>query len=172
MYRRLLAGVATVGLTAAVLGAQPVALQLSGAIDTPGPQAVAGAVALHATTGTLGGFGYAALLALLAGSLQARHHPVVAAIAATGQRSMSCYLLQSMTWAVVFTPFLLDLSGHLTVAGTALLATVTWAVTVAVADRLRRAGRRGPFEVLVRRVTYGRSGTHRRAAAVITTLSR
>ena len=44
------------------------------------------------------------------------------AIAATGQRSMTCYLMQSVVWAVVFTPFLLDLSGRLTVTATALLA--------------------------------------------------
>jgi uncharacterized membrane protein YeiB len=79
---------------------------------------------------------------------------VVEAIAATGQRSMTCYLMQSVTWAVVFTPFLLNLSGRLTVGGTALLATATWAVTVLVADLMRRSGHRGPFEVLTRRVTY------------------
>ena len=72
---------------------------------------------------------------------------------------MSCYLMQSVAWAVVFTPFLLDLSGTLTVTvtGTAVLAAVTWAGTVVIADRMRRAGRRGPFEVLARRVTYGRA---------------
>ena len=72
---------------------------------------------------------------------------------------MSCYLMQSVAWAVVFTPFLLDLSGTLTVTvtGTAVLAAVTWAGTVVIADRMHRAGRRGPFEVLARRVTYGRA---------------
>jgi uncharacterized membrane protein YeiB len=110
---------------------------------------------LHATTGTLGGVGYAALFSLLATRLAVRRGPVVDAIAAAGQRSMSCYLMQSVTWAVVFTPFLLDLSGTLTVTATALLAATTWGVTVIIADRMRRADRRGPFEVLIRRVTYG-----------------
>jgi uncharacterized membrane protein YeiB len=81
---------------------------------------------------------------------------LVDAIAATGQRSMTCYLAQSVVWTVVFTPFLLDLSGTLTVASTALLATVTWLATVALADVLRRSGRRGPLETLLRRVTYRR----------------
>ncbi|SDT44251.1 hypothetical protein [Actinoplanes derwentensis] len=36
-----------------------------------------------------------------------------------------------------------------------------------VADRMRRAGRRGPFETLTRRVAYGRSaGSGERPAAV------
>lgn len=57
-------------------------------------------------------------------------------------------------WSVAFTPFLLDLSDTLTVASTALLAGATWVLTVLLADWMRRTGRRGPFEVLVRRVTY------------------
>ena len=109
---------------------------------------------LHDATGVLGGFGYAALFALLAVRLAARRGRVVDAIAAAGQRSMTCYLAQSVVWAVVFTPFLLDLSDTLTVATTALLAVATWLVTVVLADWMRRTGRRGPFEVLVRRVTY------------------
>jgi uncharacterized protein len=155
-HRRLLAGVAAAGLGAAVLGAQPVALLLTGVLETPGRAALGWAAALHATTGAAGGFGYAALLALVAARVGARRGPIVDAIAATGQRSMTAYLLQSVTWAVVFTPFLLDLSGSLTVTTTAALAAATWAGTVLAADRMRRAGRRGPFEVLVRRVTYGR----------------
>ena len=67
---------------------------------------------------------------------------------------MTCYLAQSLVWSVVFTPFLLDLSDTLTVASTALLAIATWMATVVLADWMRRTGRRGPFEVLVRRVTY------------------
>jgi uncharacterized protein len=46
---------------------------------------------LHDATGILGGFGYAALLSLVAVRIQARRGPAVAAIAATGQRSMTCY---------------------------------------------------------------------------------
>ncbi len=65
-----------------------------------------------------------------------------------------CYLAQSIVWAIVFTPFLLGLAGRLTVTTTALLATATWLTTVVVAARLARAGRRGPFELLLRRATY------------------
>ena len=110
--------------------------------------------ALHDATGVLGGFGYAALIALIAARIKDRRSPSVLAIAATGQRSMTCYLMQSVVWALAVTPFLLDLSGTLTVATTALLATATWLATVVVADRMRRSGLRGPFETLIRRVTY------------------
>lgn len=67
---------------------------------------------------------------------------------------MTCYLAQSVIWAVVFTPFLLDLPDTLTATTTVLLAATTWLATAALADWMRRTGRRGPFEVLVRRVTY------------------
>jgi uncharacterized membrane protein YeiB len=34
---------------------------------------------------------------------------------------------------------------------------VTWAVTVGMAELMRRRGYRGPFELLLRRLTYGRA---------------
>lgn len=145
---------AVVGLGAAVLGAQPAALVSAGVRSMPGPATLELIGPLHDATGVLGGFGYAALVTLLAHRLGSRRGPVVQALAATGQRSMTCYLAQSVVWAVVFTPFLLDLSGTLTVAATAALATVVWLGTVVLADRMRRAGQRGLFELLVRRVTY------------------
>ena len=37
-----------------------------------------------------------------------------------------------------------------------MLAVATWMLTVVAADQMRIAGYRGPFELLVRRVTYGR----------------
>jgi uncharacterized protein len=158
LHRTFLRVAASVGIGAAVLGAQPVALMISGMTARPGQSTLELIGPLHDATGILGGFGYAALLSLIAIRLQApRPHPVVDAIAAVGQRSMTCYLAQSVVWAVVFTPFLLDLSDTLTVATTALLAIATWLITVGMAEWMRRAGYRGPFEVLTRRVTYRQS---------------
>ncbi|GAA1621671.1 DUF418 domain-containing protein [Actinoplanes couchii] len=170
-HRRLLLTVAVAGIGAAVLGAQPIALLLSGVTTAPAQPLLEAAAALHDATGTVGGFGYAALFALVAlrfeptrtnqgpqdNGNESTRPPgaILRAVVATGQRSMSCYLMQSVTWAVVFTPFLLDLSGTLTVSGTALLAVATWATTVLIADLMRRSGRRGPFETLTRKVTYG-----------------
>jgi uncharacterized protein len=102
----------------------------------------------------LGGCGYAALIVLVAARLSADRNPVVRAVAATGQRSLTCYLIQSVAWAVLFTPYLLDLADDLSIAATALVALAVWLLSVVTADRMRRAGHRGPFELLVRRVTY------------------
>jgi uncharacterized protein len=153
-HRRLLRTVAVVGVGVSVLGAQPVSLLLSGVLARPDEATLAYLGPLHDLTGLFGGCGYAALLVLLADRLRA-DGPLTRAVAATGQRSLTCYLVQSVTWWLVFTPYLLDLSGVLSITATALLATATWLLTVLLADRMRRAGHRGPFEVLVRRATYG-----------------
>lgn len=156
-YRRFLTVTTVAGIGIAVLGAQPVSLMLAGVTGIPEAATLEVIGPLHASTGVLGGFGYAALITLLAARLRGRDSRIVDAVAATGQRSMTSYLAQSVVWALAFTPFLLDLADTLTVAGTALLATATWTVTVILADRMRRAGYRGPFELLVRRVTYRRA---------------
>ena len=161
-HLRLLWVTAIAGITVAVVAAQPVSLMLAGWIDKPSDDVLELIGPLHDATGILGGFGYAALISLLAVKLQRRRGPVVDAVAAVGQRSMTCYLAQSVVWMVAFTPFLLDLSDTLTVSTTALLAIGVWLVTVALAEWMRRTGRRGPFEVLVRRVTYGSSNVARR----------
>ncbi|MGV9530193.1 DUF418 domain-containing protein [Streptomyces cellulosae] len=155
-HGRLLRVTASVGIGAAVLGAQPVTLILAGVTPVPDGPTLNLIGPLHDATGVLGGLGYAAAVALLAHRLGNRRGRVVEAVAATGQRSMTCYLAQSVVWALVFTPFLLDLSATMTVTSTALLALVTWMATVLLAHHMDRRGHRGPFEVLVRRVAYGR----------------
>ncbi|WP_198950063.1 DUF418 domain-containing protein [Kineosporia sp. A_224] len=159
-HRTLLRLTTVVGLGVAVIGAQPVALVAAGVLPVPAPPTLAVLGPLHDACGILGGFGWAALFGLLALRLKTpRRRLFLDTVVATGQRSMTCYLAQSVVWAAAFTPFLLDLSGTLTTSTTALLAALTWLATVLLADRLRRAGRRGLFEVLVRRVSYGRPVT-------------
>ncbi|MER7245262.1 DUF418 domain-containing protein [Kribbella sp. NPDC000426] len=150
----LLRTTALLGLTIAVAGALPVSLVVAGVLDQLSDHALSILGPLHDATGVFGGFGYAALIVLIARRLRDRQGPVTLAIAAVGQRSLTCYLSQSVVWAVVFTPYLLDLSHALTTATTALLAVATWLATVVLADRMRRANYRGPFELLIRRITY------------------
>lgn len=154
----LLRTTALVGLTIAVVGALPVSLVVGGVLARPSDHALSILGPLHDATGVFGGVGYAALIVLIARRLSEsrgdRQGPVSLAIAAVGQRSLTCYLSQSVVWAVAFTPYLLDLSHTLTTTTTALLAVATWLATVLLADRMRRANYRGPFEILIRRITY------------------
>lgn len=159
-HRRLLGTTALVGIGVSVLGAQPVSLVLAGVLARPSEATLAYLGPLHDVTGLFGGCGYAAVIVLVADRLRPDGR-ITRALAATGQRSLTCYLVQSVTWWLVFTPYLFDLSGVLSITATALLATATWLLTVLLADRMRRAGHRGPFEVLVRRVTYGPSAPAR-----------
>jgi uncharacterized membrane protein YeiB len=168
----LLRTTALLGLTIAIAGALPVSLVVGGVLEQPGNHTLTVLGPLHDATGFFGGLGYAALIVLIAHRLTTsrltagrlttsrlsagRLGPgrITQAIAAVGQRSLTCYLSQSVVWAVAFTPYLLDLSHTLTTTTTALLAIATWLVTVLLADRMRAAGYRGPFELLIRRITY------------------
>jgi uncharacterized protein len=146
--------VAGVGLGAAVLGGLPMAFVVAGTIEMPSDGTWVLLGTLHDATGYLGGPGYAAAIALLAVRIGQRRGPIASAVAAVGQRSMTCYLCQSVVWTTVFAPFLLDLSRTSSVTATALIAACTWLLTVGLAELMRRTNRRGPFEVLLRRLAY------------------
>jgi uncharacterized membrane protein YeiB len=73
---------------------------------------------------------------------------------ACGQRSLTCYLGQSVVFAVLLPRSSLGLGGELGVAQVSALAAVTWLVLLGAAAAMERAGRRGPAEVLLRRLTY------------------
>ncbi|MFG1812514.1 DUF418 domain-containing protein [Kribbella sp. NPDC049174] len=150
----LLRSTAIIGITVAVVGALPVSLVVGGVIDRPSDHTLSIIGPLHDSSGVLGGFGYAALIVLIGMRLSDRQGPITLAIAAVGQRSLTCYLAQSVVWTVVFTPYLLDLSRTLSTATTALLAVATWLATVLLAERMRRVGYRGPFEIMIRKFTY------------------
>jgi uncharacterized membrane protein YeiB len=67
---------------------------------------------------------------------------------------MTFYIAQSPVWLVATEPSLLDLGGKLGAATAAGVAVTTWAGTVVIAYALDRTGRRGPFEALLRHLTY------------------
>ncbi|GAB7192599.1 DUF418 domain-containing protein [Kineococcus sp. NUM-3379] len=152
----LLVRVAAGGLGAAVLGGLPLALMASGAWSDPGPGAQASAGVLHSLGGHAGGAGYAALFALLAARVAQRRGPVLTALAATGQRSMTSYLAQSVVFCALLASWGGGLGPRLGLGWTALVAVGTWLLTVLAASWMASAGRRGPAEVLLRRLTYGR----------------
>lgn len=155
-YRVLLRRVALAGLPVAVLGALPVTLQAVGAWSPESATVEAAAYVLFGTTGVAGGFAYAALIALVAARIGARRGRVTTALVACGRRSMTFYIAQSPVWLVATEPSLLGPGGRLGAAAAAGVGVATWLVTVVIADMLRRGGRRGPAETLIRRLTYGR----------------
>lgn len=152
-HRTLLVRTAVVGLTTAVVGGLPAGLAVGHFWTSGTTLALWGISALHAVTGVAGGLGYAALIGLLA--IRARG-PVVTALAATGQRSLSCYLFQSVVFVALLAPWTFGLGATISTGVAALLALGTWLVSVVLADLLRRAGRRGPAEIVLRRLTYRR----------------
>ncbi|TDQ52944.1 DUF418 domain-containing protein [Actinorugispora endophytica] len=151
----LLRRTALVGIPVAVLGGVPQMLVATGLVEVPSSAVAWAFFHLHTVTGYAGGFGYAALVALVAVRLGGRRGPVVTALAACGQWSMTGYLLQSVAWVVLFLPYTLSLNSHVGVAGAVAVGVAVWLATVVVAEAGRRAGRRGPAETLLRRLTYG-----------------
>jgi uncharacterized membrane protein YeiB len=156
-HRSLLVRLAAGGLTAAVLGGLPLALIAGGVWSAPsGVTAAAGA--LHALTGYAGGLGYAALFGLLAlGRAGHAPGPVARAVRACGQRSLSCYLAQSLAFAALLPAWTSGLGAVLGPGAAALMAVAVWLVILVVAAVSDRLGVRGPGETLLRRLTYGRA---------------
>ncbi|MDA3643989.1 DUF418 domain-containing protein [Saccharopolyspora indica] len=153
-YHRELVRVGFGGLGIAVLGGLPMGLAVGGFWVPGSTAAVWAASAVHAVTGVAGGLGFAALIGLLALRLDARRGPVIRAISACGQRSLSCYLFQSSVFVALLLPFTLGLGATLSSTEVALLALGTWLVSVLLAEILRRAGKPGPAEALLRRLVH------------------
>ncbi|MCP2244251.1 Protein of unknown function (DUF418) [Lentzea aerocolonigenes] len=60
-------------------------------------------------------------------------------------------------WLALFYPFTFDLRDEVSLAGSCGIAAVVFAVSVLLAEWMRRTGQRGPMEVLVRRMSYPRA---------------
>ena len=161
-HRPLLIRVAVLGVGLAAAGGLPMALMAASWWPDPSEAATVLAGVAHALTGYAGGVGYAAIAGLIAVWVRNRNRdrpgPVVTALAACGQRSMTCYLLQSVVFVAVLAAYGGGLGNRFGLATTAALAVATWALTVLLADGMARRNYRGPAEVLLRRLTYRRSG--------------
>lgn len=154
-HRLLLRRIAGGGLLISVLGAVAHTLvQLQ--VWQPGEILTTAAFWLHLVTGYAGAFAYASIIALIADRAQARRGPVITALAATGQRSMTSYLLQSVVWAALIPPYALDVAPRLTEVQAVGLGVAVWLATVLLSELQRRAGfKQGPAEWFLRRMSYG-----------------
>lgn len=163
-HLKLLRTTAIGGFTVAIAGGLPMALLAAGAISVD--EGTAGSVRmLYETSGFFGGLGYAAGFGLLAYAFSRRraNGPVVTAIAALGQRSLTGYLFQSVAWLALAAPFALALpersESPLLISG--LCAVLVWVLSVIAADVMRRMRYRGPAEMLLRRLVYARKASER-----------
>lgn len=160
------------GLVVSVAGAVPLVLMATQVLPSP-PVAAAAAAALHGVTGLVGAVAFLGLVGWYVGSREVRERereraagpdgPLVpvpppggigGALVAVGRRSLTCYLLQSVLFVPLLSPWALGVG---TEAGTATLSAVAVGVyltTVVVAVVLERTGRPGPAELLLRRLTY------------------
>jgi uncharacterized membrane protein YeiB len=152
--RAFLRRAAIVTLTLSVLGALPAILIQLGAWAAPPAGALWGAALAQPLTGYAGGIGMAAVIALVAIPAGRRPNAFTTAVQALGQRSMSLYLFQSVVFVLVFYPYGLAFQDDLGLAGATAVAAGTWVVSLGLAELMRRAGHRGPAEVLLRRLAY------------------
>ena len=153
----LLRRLAVLGSVVGVAGSLPYAFVVS-LVWEPGTVTSGALAAVHAMTGTAMGVAYVCLFALWAARLHERQAPrrgAPAVLAAVGERSLTCYLLQSMILAPLLSPWGLGLGEGMGTATAYGIAFAVWLFTVSVACSLAVSGRRGPFEVLLRRLTYG-----------------
>jgi uncharacterized membrane protein YeiB len=151
-HQRLLRRVAWTGLALAVAGGAPSGLVVGGYLPQPEASAAVLLAVVHAATGVAGGLGLAAAFGLVAGRPSVRSSRIVEAVAATGRRSLSAYLSQSVVFVLLLTLPFGGLGAHLGSASAAGLALAVWAATVLGSSALSRRGIRGPAERLQRRL--------------------
>ena len=77
-------------------------------------------------------------------------------LAAVGQRSLSFYLFQSLLLAPLMASWGLGLGGSLSTAPALAIALGVWLVSLPIAAWMGSRGMRGPAEMLLRRMTYGK----------------
>ncbi|MDO5504081.1 MAG: DUF418 domain-containing protein [Actinomycetia bacterium] len=160
---------ALIGLPVAWLGGIPMMLTHTGIVWAP--ELSWAFMGVQMLTGLAGGLGYAACFGLLAARLTrtdtaaaSTASPVIRALTAVGRRSLSAYLWQALIMAPLLTAWGLGLGGTMGSAIAAGIAILIWLASVAWCLALDKAGRRGPAEVLLRRVTYLEQSSEREPA--------
>lgn len=156
-HRLLLRRTALAGIPVGLIVGATMGLVAAG-VWAPGAPTTTVLSCLHVLTGVMAGLGYAALIALIAIRLTARgkeRNPIVVALQATGKRSLSCYLAQSVAFAILLPAATLGWGAWLGPASASLLALLVWAATVLGSWAL--GDRRGPAEALLQRLVTGRS---------------
>jgi uncharacterized protein len=150
--------IAVAGVTVNIVAGLPAALILA-SLWTPPTWVVFIVGPMFGLSSLAGGLGFVSLFALIAARLKDRRPAIPAAIAAVGERSLSCYLLQSLILAPLLAAWGLGLGGRVNHLGAYGIAAAVALINIAVAGTLARAKVRGPMEALSRRLTYRRPAT-------------
>lgn len=158
-HGRFLRAVAFGGIAIGWLGAMPTALTHLDTVALPDPLYWT-FMGINSLTGLAGGLGYAAMFGLIAAHFERRAAGSpprwVRGVAAVGQRSLTFYLFQSIVFAPVLSAWGLGLGQQLSTWGVLLIALAVWAVSIPLAYALAERGQRGPAEVMLRQLTYGK----------------
>lgn len=150
-HKRLLRAVGIGGALTGVLGGIPAAAVAVGTWDlSSGPAAVAVST-LHVATGILGGIGYAALIAIACTRPRFASSRVASALTAVGERSLTCYLLQSVLMVPLLAAWTLGWGGVIGSAQALLVALAVYATTICAALWMRHRHNLRPAEQLLRR---------------------
>lgn len=152
-HRDTLQKLAIGGISISVLGALPMALAGTGALDL-GDTAYGLTSGLQILTGVIGGIGYVAAFALLGLKLEKSRGAITGALAAGGQRSLTLYLYCSVMIAIVMHPDLIGVGDHTHRAGAMGVAILIWASGIVLMRLLAQAGKPGPADKLLRNLIY------------------
>lgn len=154
-HRALLKRVAFIGIAVAWVGGLPSALAHLGVFDVPGWTFTG----VSTIAGAAGAVGYVALFGLIAARWQDAPPAPIRAVAAVGKRSLTFYLWQSLIFAPLFSAWGFGVGGTVGTAAALGIAALVWLASVPLAVLLEKRGARGPAEVVLRRITYGREGS-------------
>ncbi|MEU6646682.1 DUF418 domain-containing protein [Saccharomonospora sp. NPDC046836] len=150
VHRRLLVRCGLVGSAVGVVGGLPAALVASGVVTLDAGLTAAAISTLHVVTGIAGGIGYAALVSMVCTARGFASSRLAHAFAAVGQRSLTCYLLQTALMTPLLAAWTLAWGGVLGSAGALFVALAVYAFTVCAALWMRRQHDIRPAERLLR----------------------
>jgi len=150
IHRRTLGVAGLIGAGVGIGGGLPSAAVLVGIVPLEAGATAMMISVIHVITGVIGGLGYASLIGWVCGNPRVASSRAVSSLTAVGQRSLTCYLLQSVLMVPFLSAWTLAWGATFGSAEAALFAVGVYLVTMIVALLLRRYGDRRPAETLLR----------------------
>lgn len=152
-HRPLLKKIAMIGISVSVLGALPYAI-ISVNLWEPPVTFISMFALMHIITGTFGGLGYTALIALLSKSIKKAWPKVTQVLSAVGKRSLTFFVYQEALLVILLSQLGLGLGSTIGYTGAFMTAVFVWLTGCLFAVWLEINEKRGPLETLLRRLIY------------------